>query len=130
MFIGIMDSSLLSSFGIALLMIPFGLAFSIPNWLIFIFIVYRINQMQLALTEKKMLINLNAVILTITLFIIISYAFFQFEPELLVFTLPYCATLTLGIWKCDLIPPEIYEQKKSLTPNRGFLEDILDDENY
>jgi len=130
MYIGITDGNLSDSFGIAGLMIPFGLVFSIPNWLIFIFIVYRINQLQLDVTDKKILINLNALILTITLFIIISYVFFYFEPELLVFTLPYCASLTLGIWKCDLIAPIPSEQKKVLTPNGGFLEDILDDENY
>lgn len=130
MYLGVVDRQLQDSFLIVMLMIPVGLVLSVPNWLIFIFSIKGINRLQLEITEKKMIINGIAVVMTITLFLIVLQGDLKFEPEILGFTLPYCATLTLGIWRCDLIAPIFPNQKKIPTPNQGFLEDILDDENY
>ncbi len=129
-YIGIIDGDIIESFGIALVMIPFGLVLSVPNWLIFIFAIKGINRLQLEVTEKKIIINCIAIVMTFTLFMIIFQGDLNFDLEFLGITLPYCSTLTLGIWRCDLIAPIFPDQKKVPTPNQGFLEDILDDENY
>lgn len=109
------------------LAIPFGIFFSIPNYLIFLLVVWRINISQLSKIEKKVIINIIGVILTIALFMLV----FGEEEEGIYMALTYSATLTFGIWFFNLNHQNIQGalEKKQL-PKIKMLEDILDDEVY
>ena len=55
------------------LAIIFGVLGSIPNYLIFLFLVWKINTAQLNNSEKKTIINIIGVVLTFALFMLIFH---------------------------------------------------------
>lgn len=113
------------------LAIIFGILFSIPNYLIFLLTVWKINNAHLSNIEKKAIINFIGVVLTFALFMFIFYRPKGIEPETFQFAFSYSATLTFGIWYFNLERQDSKDlfEKKPL-PKIKMLEDILDDEIY
>ncbi|MFK8005142.1 MAG: hypothetical protein AB8H03_02175 [Saprospiraceae bacterium] len=116
---------------VIILAIPFGMLFSIPNYLIFLFLIWKINTAQLSKIEKKIIINIIGVILTFALFMLIFHRPNRVEEEGFYLALGYSATLTFGIWYFNLDRGNTQSilGKKQL-PKIKMLEDILDDEVY
>ena len=113
------------------LAILFGTLCSIPNYLIFLFLVWKINTTQLANTEKKIILNIIGVILTFALFMLIFHQQNGFDLEGIYFGLAYSLTISIGVWifNLDRQVSEAFIEKKRL-PRVKMLEDILDDEAY
>lgn len=113
------------------LAILFGVLLSIPNYLIFLLVIWKINNTFLSIIEKKIIINFIGVVLTFALFMFIFHQPKGVEPECFQFAFSYSATLTLGIWYFNLtsLDPENLLEKRQL-PRTKMLEDILDDEIY
>lgn len=111
--------------------IPFGILFSIPNYLILFYFVRKINKTKITIVEKKVIINIIAVPLTFLLFIIIFFNDFDEESFFINLPLSYSATLTSGIWFFNLYRPSSEDvlQKEPL-PKIKMLDDILDNEIY
>ncbi|MFK7772310.1 MAG: hypothetical protein AB8F94_09225 [Saprospiraceae bacterium] len=113
------------------LAIPFGILFSIPNYLIFLIAVSKVNNAQFSKMEKKVIINFIGVALTFALFMLIFHHPKGVEEEGIYFAIGYSATLTFGIWFFNLerqVSGELLEKKQ--LPKIKMLEDILDDEVY
>ena len=113
------------------LVIPFGILFSIPNYLIFLFLVWKTNTAQLSNMEKKIIINFIGVILTFALFMLVFHRPNGVEPEGLQVAFAYSLTLSFGIWFFNL-DRRVFEKQfeKKRLPKIKMLEDILDDEIY
>lgn len=123
---GSMDSPMM--IGLAIL---FGALFSIPNYLLFLFLVWKINTAKLADAEKKIIINIIGVVLTIALFMLIFHQQNGVDKEGIYFGLAYSSTLSFGIWFFNLdrqVPEALFEKKR--LPKINMLDDILDDEIY
>ncbi len=113
------------------LAITFGILFSIPNYLIFLFLVWKINTTQLPKTEKKIIINIIGVVLTFALFMLIFHQPNGVSKEGIYFSIAYSLTISFGIWIFDLnrqVPETLFEKKR--LPKIKILEDILDDDIY
>jgi len=97
------------------LAILFGILLSIPNYLIFLFSIWKINNARLLKTEKKIIINFIGVALTFALFMLVFQQSNGVELESLYFAFAYSATLSFGIWFFNLAPhdPEIFLEKKT-----------------
>lgn len=113
------------------LAIPFGALFSIPNYLIFLFLVWKINTTQLANIEKKIILNIIGVVLTFALFMLIFHQQNGIDIDGIYFGLAYSLTISFGVWifNLDRQVSEAFIEKKRL-PRVKMLEDILDDEAY
>lgn len=93
-----------SSKGFPFLLILAGGILSIPNWLIFSFIISVIGDMDIDHVTRKIYINLVALIMTVLLFVIIfreELFYLDGRPLLLIIVVCYVLTLSGGIW---LIP--------------------------
>ena len=129
--IALFDGGVMETPMIIGLAIFFGTICSIPNYLIFLFLVWKINTAQLANTEKKIIINFIGVILTIALFMLIFHQPNGVDKDGVYFGLAYSLTISFGIWIFNLnqhVPEPLFEKKR--LPRIKILDDILDDEIY
>lgn len=113
------------------LAIIFGVLGSIPNYLIFLFLVWKINTAQLNNTEKKTIINIIGVVLTFALFMLIFHQPNGVDKDGIYFGLAYSLTISCGVWIFNLdqqVPETLIEKKPS--PKVKILKDILDDDIY
>lgn len=113
------------------LAIPFGIILSLPNYLIFLWLIWQINKTKMTPQERKVIINILGVILTFALFMLIFFQIGQIDKEALFLGLGYSSTITFGVWYFNLertIPNFLFEEK--YVPQKPRLENILDDNNY
>ncbi len=129
--IGLLEGGVMEMPMIIGLAILFGTLCSIPNYLIFLFLVWKINTTQLAKTEKKIILNIIGVVLTFALFIAIFHQTNEIDFEGIYFSVAYSLTISFGVWifNLDRQVPETLIEKKRL-PKVKMLEDILDDDIY
>ena len=76
-----------------------GFLYSIPNWLVFFFLIYLINVQQIIVIHKKIYIGLIGVILTFILFkIAFSKDNFEFFYSVnIIFFVSYSLTIITGV---------------------------------
>lgn len=74
-----------------------GAVFSIPCWLLFMLVVNAISKMESRTQDKKILINVLAIVIGSSIFLII----FQ-DIDAMGFALPYLVSLTIAIWYFEL----------------------------
>ncbi len=114
------------------LAIVVGLICSIPNYLILLYFVWKINSNTMTIFQKKGIINIISVLLTFVLFLFIFHDEMSGDlMDTIGFPLAYSTTLTFGIWffNLDRQNHEAFLEKKQL-PKVQMLEDILDEEVY
>lgn len=102
-----------------LLMILFGIGFSIPNWLILIITTWQFNKKGNSISQIKTLLTIISIGLTFLLFYLLNIAF----DSLFLWITPsfYAFTLTISIQFYHL---------KNVAPKAIRIENILDDGIY
>lgn len=98
-FIGMYDGfeDITSTIGGYFMFVVYGMIFSIPCWLIFMFIVNKISKTESTIQNKKVFINISALVIGVGIFVLI----FQ-NIAAMAFALPYVIALTGAIWYFEL----------------------------